>query len=78
MLAHLHRLSLRWHLSRKTGEVLRIMDRGTSSVNSLLSYIVFNIAPTIIDILVAIVYFTAEFNAWFGLLVFITMLLYLR
>jgi len=77
MFAHLHRLSLRWHLSRKTGEVLRIMDRGTSSINSLLSYIVFNIAPTIIDILVAIVYFTAEFNAWFGLLVFITMLLYL-
>lgn len=30
-------LSLRWHLSRKTGEVLRIVDRGTNSINSLLS-----------------------------------------
>merc|ERR1719376_1627039 len=71
--AHLHRLSLRWHLSRKTGEVLRIMDRGTSSINGLLSYIVFNIVPTLVAILV----FTATFNFWFGLIVFITMLLYL-
>merc|ERR1719376_1409177 len=56
--AHLHRLSLRWQLSRKTGEVLRIMDRGTSSINGLLSYIVFNIVPTLVDILVAIVFIT--------------------
>ena len=77
MFSHLHRLSLRWHLSRKTGEVLRIMDRGTSSINGLLSYIVFNIAPTIIDIIVAIVYFTVAFNVWFGLIVFVTMAAYL-
>ncbi|VDM56264.1 unnamed protein product [Angiostrongylus costaricensis] len=36
LFAHLHCLSLRWHLSRKTGLVLRVMDRGTSSVNSIL------------------------------------------
>lgn len=74
---HLHSLSLRWHLTRKTGEVLRIMDRGTSSINSLLSYLVFNILPTIIDIIVAIIYFTAAFNVWFGLIVLVTMALYL-
>ena len=33
---HLHSLSLRWHLGRKTGDVLRSIDRGTSSINSLL------------------------------------------
>merc|ERR1719513_426675 len=77
MFSHLHRLSLRWHLSRKTGEVLRIMDRGTNSINGLLSYIVFSIAPTIIDIIVAIIYFTVAFNVWFGLVVFVTMALYL-
>ncbi|XP_014664266.1 PREDICTED: ATP-binding cassette sub-family B member 6, mitochondrial-like [Priapulus caudatus] len=33
---HLHGLSLRWHLGRKTGEVLRVMDRGTTSINTLL------------------------------------------
>ncbi|KAH7696353.1 ABC6 protein [Aphelenchoides avenae] len=38
LFAHLHSLSLKWHLSRKTGQVLRIMDRGTNSINSLLRY----------------------------------------
>ncbi len=62
--SHLHNLSLHWHLSRKTGEVLRIVDRGTDSVDSLLNYVLFNIVPTIVDILVAIVYFTILFNIW--------------
>lgn len=74
---HLHSLSLRWHLGRKTGEVLRVMDRGTDSINNLLNYIIFSILPTIIDILVAIVYFVAAFNIWFGIIVFITMSLYI-
>ncbi|XP_064095377.1 ATP-binding cassette sub-family B member 6-like [Macrobrachium nipponense] len=77
LFSHLHNLSLRWHLGRKTGEVLRVMDRGTNSINSLLSYIVFNIAPTVIDIIVAIVYFTTAFNYWFGIIVFVTMAIYL-
>lgn len=74
---HLHSLSLRWHLARKTGEVLRIMDRGTDSINNLLNYILFSIAPTIIDIIVAVSYFVAAFNIWFGLIVFVTMILYI-
>lgn len=74
---HLHSLSLRWHLARKTGEVLRVMDRGTDSINNLLNYILFSIAPTMIDIVVAIVFFIGAFNWWFGLIVFLTMGLYL-
>ncbi|PSN53264.1 ATP-binding cassette sub-family B member 6 [Blattella germanica] len=74
---HLHGLSLRWHLARKTGEVLRIMDRGTDSINNLLSYIVFSIVPTIVDIVVAVIFFISAFNGWFGLIVFITMSLYI-
>ncbi|XP_075037121.1 ATP-binding cassette sub-family B member 6 [Mixophyes fleayi] len=77
LFAHLHSLSLRWHLGRKTGEVLRSVDRGTSSINSLLSYIVFSILPTIADIIIGIIYFTSSFNAWFGLIIFICMTLYL-
>uniref|UniRef100_A0A4W6G528 ATP-binding cassette sub-family B member 6 n=1 Tax=Lates calcarifer TaxID=8187 RepID=A0A4W6G528_LATCA len=77
LFAHLHSLSLRWHLSRKTGDVLRSIDRGTSSINSLLSYIVFSIFPTIADIVISIIYFITYFNAWFGLIVFICMVLYL-
>ncbi|XP_045773433.1 ATP-binding cassette sub-family B member 6 [Maniola jurtina] len=74
---HLHDLPLKWHLSRKTGEVLRVMDRGTDSIDNLLSYILFSITPTIIDILVAVVYFVTAFNVWFGLIVFSTMILYI-
>lgn len=74
---HLHNLSLRWHLSRKTGEVLRVMDRGTDSINNLLNYILFSIVPTIVDIIVAVVFFITAFNGWFGLIVFLTMMLYI-
>ncbi|TMS11525.1 ATP-binding cassette sub-family B member 6, mitochondrial [Larimichthys crocea] len=77
LFSHLHSLSLRWHLGRKTGEVLRSIDRGTSSINSLLSYIVFNIFPTIADIIISIIYFITYFNAWFGLIIFVCMTLYL-
>ncbi|KAG9349028.1 hypothetical protein JZ751_029346 [Albula glossodonta] len=77
LFSHLHSLSLRWHLGRRTGDVLRSIDRGTSSINSLLSYIVFSILPTIADIIIAIVYFISNFNAWFGLIIFICMFLYL-
>lgn len=77
LFSHLHSLSMRWHLSRKTGEVLRIMDRGTNSINNLLNYLLFNILPTIADILIAIVFFLTSFSAWFALIIFITMILYL-
>uniref|UniRef100_U5EX21 ATP-binding cassette sub-family B member 6 n=1 Tax=Corethrella appendiculata TaxID=1370023 RepID=U5EX21_9DIPT len=74
---HLHSLSLKWHLNRKTGEVLRVMDRGTDSINNLLNYILFSIAPTIVDILIAVVFFINVFHIWFGAIVFLTMVLYI-
>uniref|UniRef100_A0A8C3YN15 ATP-binding cassette sub-family B member 6 n=1 Tax=Catagonus wagneri TaxID=51154 RepID=A0A8C3YN15_9CETA len=77
LFSHLHELSLRWHLGRRTGEVLRIVDRGTSSVTGLLSYLVFNILPTLADIIIGIIYFSMFFNTWFGLIVFLCMSLYL-
>ncbi|KAK7867398.1 hypothetical protein R5R35_003828 [Gryllus longicercus] len=77
LFSHLHGLSLQWHLSRKTGEVLRIMDRGTDSIFNLFNYMLFSIAPTVVDILVAIIYFVSAFNAWFGIIVFLTMGLYM-
>jgi ATP-binding cassette subfamily B (MDR/TAP) protein 6 len=53
------------------------MDRGTASVNGLLNYIIFSIVPTLIDIVIAIAYFSVEFNIWFGVIVFVTMFFYL-
>lgn len=77
LFAHLHSLSLRWHLSRKTGEVLRVMDRGTNSINGLLNYLIFYIFPTLIDIVIAVVFFAVTFNIWFGAIILVTMALYL-
>ena len=53
------------------------MDRGTDSVNNLLNYILFSIVPTIVDIIVAVAFFVVAFNKWFGLIVFLTMSLYI-
>ncbi|XP_059184195.1 ATP-binding cassette sub-family B member 6 [Centropristis striata] len=77
LFGHLHGLSMRWHLGRKTGDVLRSIDRGNTSINSLLTYIVFSIFPTIADIIISIIYFITYFNAWFGLIIFVCMTLYL-
>ncbi|XP_078138439.1 ATP-binding cassette sub-family B member 6 [Centroberyx gerrardi] len=77
LFSHLHALSLRWHLERKTGDVLRSIDRGTSSINNLLSYILFSIFPTVADIIIAIIYFASYFSVWFGLIVLTCMVLYI-
>ena len=46
VLTHLHNLSLRYHLERRTGNVVRDLERGTSSISQILNYMVFNIVPT--------------------------------
>ncbi|KRY15562.1 ATP-binding cassette sub-family B member 6, mitochondrial [Trichinella patagoniensis] len=74
---HLHKLSYQWHMDRKIGEVIEIMDRGVDSVNQLIIYMVFNIAPVIMDIVIAIIYFCVTFNYIFGLIVLTTMAIYL-
>ncbi len=48
---HLHSLSIHFHLSRKTGALNRFIDRGTNSVRFLLSFVAFNVVPTIIELL---------------------------
>jgi hypothetical protein len=74
---HLHNLSLRWHLNRKTGEVLRVMDKGTQAITSLLSYLWFNIVPVLADISIAVVFFVVQFDIYFGIIVLVTMVFYL-
>ncbi len=54
-----------------------MMDRGSQSITNLLSYILFNIAPTLVDIGVAVVFFVVAFDSWFGLIVFLTMVAYI-
>lgn len=75
--SHLHSLSLDFHISRKTGEVLRIMDRGTSSVVNLLNQILFQIFPVWVNIILISIYSTYTYAPSFGLIVFMTMVLYM-
>lgn len=70
---HTMDLDLDFHLHRKTGELLRVMDRGTSSVQTLLSTVVFQIAPSMFDIAVAAGYMAVNLQAWIAVIVFITL-----
>jgi len=57
--ARLHRLSLRFHLARRTGEVTKTIERGTKSIDVMLYFLLFNIAPTAIELIaVAVIFYT--------------------
>ncbi|WP_121119000.1 ABCB family ABC transporter ATP-binding protein/permease [Croceibacterium ferulae] len=58
----LHALSLRFHLSRRTGEVTKVVERGTKSINEMIYFLLFNIAPTIVELLVVSVIFYTKFG----------------
>ena len=60
--ARLHRLSLRFHLSRRTGEVTKTIERGTKSIDQMLYFLLFNIAPTVIELIAVAVIFWFKFG----------------
>lgn len=64
LFAHLHRLSLRFHLSRQTGAVTKVIERGTKSIDVMLYFMLFNIAPTIIELALVLGYFTYKAGLW--------------
>jgi len=59
---HLHALSLRYHLERRTGAVTRIVERGTKSIDTMLYFILFNIGPTVIELAAVCVIFFVKFG----------------
>ncbi|TVV71528.1 ABCB family ABC transporter ATP-binding protein/permease [Sphingomonas solaris] len=59
---HLHALSLRFHLNRRTGAVTKIVERGTKSIDTMLYFILFNIAPTIIELTAVCIIFLVKFG----------------
>ncbi|MBP0600460.1 ABC transporter ATP-binding protein/permease [Herbaspirillum sp. LeCh32-8] len=63
---HLHALSLRFHLNRQTGGMSRDIERGTRGVSTLVSYTLFSILPTIIEILLVLVYLMLHYDIWFS------------
>ncbi len=74
---HLHRLSLRFHLDRQTGGLSRAIERGTKGIEFLLSFMLFNILPTLLEILLVTAILWALFNVWFALITFSTIATYI-
>ena len=60
--SHLHNLSLRFHLARRTGAVTKVIERGTKSIDTMLYFLLFNIAPTAIELIVVTVTFWIKFG----------------
>jgi ATP-binding cassette, subfamily B, heavy metal transporter len=67
MLEHLHDLSLRFHLERQTGAVVRDIERGTGSVSSILSFLLFNIVPTLVEVALVTGILVTTYDGWFAL-----------
>jgi ATP-binding cassette subfamily B protein len=60
---HVHNLSLRFHLERRTGSLTKIVERGTKSIDMMLYFLLFNIAPTMIELTAICVIFFIKFGA---------------
>jgi ATP-binding cassette subfamily B protein len=60
--SHIHALSLRFHLERRTGALTRIVERGTKSIDMMLYFLLFNIAPTIIELVAICIIFGVKFG----------------
>jgi len=60
--AHIQKLSLRYHLERRTGELTRIFDRGTKSIDEMLYFLLFNIFPTVIQLVAICIIFYSKFG----------------
>ncbi len=58
----LHQLSMRFHLARRTGEITKTIDRGTKSIDVMLYFMLFNIAPTVVELIVVAVIFYFTFG----------------
>ena len=69
---HLHALSLRFHLDRQTGGLSRSIERGVKGIEFLLSFMLFNILPTLLEILMVCGVLWVMFDIWFALVTFVT------
>ena len=60
--SHLHNLSMRFHMNRRTGAVTKVIERGTKSIDIMLYFLLFNIAPTLLELFLVSVYFKISFG----------------
>ncbi len=72
MFRHLHRLALRFHLDRQTGGLSRAIERGTKGIEFLLSFMLFNVLPTLLEILMVCAVLWWLYDIWFSLVSLVT------
>jgi ATP-binding cassette subfamily B protein len=73
---HLHALALRFHLERQTGGLSRDIERGTRGITFLLSFMLFNILPTLLEIALVTGILLIYYDAWYALITLITLIVY--
>ena len=73
---HLHALSLRFHLSRQTGGMTRDIERGTRGIQSLISFSLYSIIPTLIELALVLGYFSYAYDIAFVLVTFVALVCY--
>lgn len=73
----LHNLSLRFHLDRQTGGVSRDIERGTRGIGFLLNFMLFNILPTLLEIVLVAIILLSKYNPWYAIITFVTLLIYI-
>ena len=74
---HLHSLSLRFHLERQTGGMTRDIERGTRGVHSLISYSLYSIFPTLIEVTLVLSLLAVKFDAWFAWITVVALVVYI-
>ncbi len=73
---HLHALSLRFHLERQTGGLTRDIERGTRGISTLLSFMVFSVLPTLLEMALVTGFLIWQFDIWFGVITVAAIVLY--
>ena len=73
---HLHRLSLRFHLERQTGGMTRDIERGVRGIESMVSFALFNLVATFIEVLLVLTILGSRFDVWFAIITLGALVLY--
>lgn len=74
---HLHSLDLAFHLDRQTGGISRDIERGTSGLSFLMRFLMFNIVPTLFEIITVAIIFGTLFSIWFALITLLAVAIYI-
>jgi ATP-binding cassette, subfamily B, heavy metal transporter len=74
---HLHALSLRFHLERQTGGMTRDVERGVRGIESLISYSLYSIIPTLIEVVLVLTILAVKFDIWFAGITITALVLYI-